>query len=123
MALAANPKKIDQSTIPPAVRRAAAEADRLQKETIATQQPPAPGPEQTPPFSSEPQQPPQEPPAASSEAPPAAAAPERPPESLAALERPPEPAPDDLSWKEKYEGQVGRTRRAQQDMQAMSARV
>src|SRR5215207_792846 len=124
MALAANPKQIDPGSIPPAVRKAAERAEKLAQEAMAAQaqtQSPlseaaAPlAPEQTPGFKEEPR----------TEEPAQSAAPtgeQRPPEQA-----PPAPAdelpPDDQSWKAKYDSQVGRTRRLQQDLQSMSSRI
>ncbi len=125
MALAANPKQIDQSSIPPAVRRAAERAEKLAQEAMAAQAqtqapppemappppPPPPAPEQTPGFKEE-----QKPEPEQSAAP---AGEERPQEPARAGD----PPPDDESWKAKYDSQVGRTRRLQQDLQGMSARI
>src|SRR5215207_2299101 len=122
MALAANPKQIDPGSIPPAVRKAAERAEKLAQEAMAvqaqTQSPPPemkapPAPEQTPPFKEEPR--PDEP--TQSGAPAGEQWPQEP--------APPadEPPPDDQSWKAKYDSQVGRTRRLQQDLQSMSSRI
>jgi len=76
----------------------------------------------------QPSQQPQEP----QEASPPAPAPEPAPQPQAAAREPQAPAPepqtgelspDDETWKGRYESQVGRTRRLQQDLQAMSMRL
>jgi hypothetical protein len=119
-----NPKQIDPSSIPPAVRKAAELANKAMAEQAAAR---TAEEGQSPPFQEPPQpEPERQPEAAPPEAPPAPEPPqpepERPPEPPPAEQRAAEP-PDDESWKQKYDRQVGRTRRLQQDLQAMSTRV
>jgi hypothetical protein len=118
-----NPKQIDPSSIPPAVRKAAELADKAMAEQAAARaaeegqsppfQEPQPGPEPAPePVSADPEPQPE----------PRAAEPDPEPQPRAAEPREEQPS-DDESWKQKYDRQVGRTRRLQQDLQAMSTRV
>lgn len=109
---AGNPKQIDPSSIPPAVRKAAERAEAAMREQAEAR---AAAEGQSPPFQ-EPPQPEPEPRAAEPEPP--QPGPEPQPEPRAA-----EPGDDDQSWKAKYDTQVGRTRRLQQDLQNMSGRL
>ncbi len=120
---AGNPKQYDPSSIPPAVRKAAERAEAAMREQQAARE----QQEQSPPFQEPPQpEPARQPEAAPPEPPPAPQPPQ--PEPERAAEPPPaeprgEPPPDDESWKQKYDRQVGRTRRLQQDLQSMSSRL
>jgi hypothetical protein len=115
-----NPKQIDHSTIPPAVRKAAERAEQAMKEQAAAREQQA-QPDQSPPFQEPPQPEPERAPEAAAPEPPHAPEPPQP-----EPERAPEPQPapaGDEAWEEKYKRQLGHTRRLQQDLQAMSTRV
>lgn len=116
-----NPKKIDHSTIPPAVRKAAEAADRARDEAYKDGNSPAPQPEPSaPPQSFEPSAPPQgaEPLAPEPPAPPQGAEPPAP--------EPPPPAGERLDpekLQRDYDAQVGRNRKLQQDVAALTTRL
>jgi hypothetical protein len=117
---AANPKQIDPSTIPLAVRRAAEESERKRLEHY-------PEPQATSEGNPEPQ--------ASSEAAPEPVPVLEPQASSEAAPQPPqggpEPAPqppaergdNDESWRKQFESEVGRTRRLRKDVAALSSRI
>lgn len=108
-----NPKAIDQSTIPPAVRRQAEAADRRMREASGQQEPPpAPPPDPGPPQPTNPE-------------PPRQAAPPPP----ASQPDPPSPPPADPAdennetWKHKFESEQGRALRLRQDVSRLSEEV
>jgi hypothetical protein len=103
-----NPKPFDNSHVPPAVRRAAEEAERLQKELTSQGKPEEGG---------EPQEP-QEPPA------PTNPEPEQPPQEPRPTNPEPEPPKqDDQSWEARYKAEHGRLEAARRQIDEMSQRM
>jgi hypothetical protein len=121
--LQGNPKQIDHSTIPPAVRRAAEEAERLQREASGQS---APQPAQDAPGE----------PAAPQE-PPRPTNPEPAPQPAQADAQQPQPThpqpdtqrgnepedPNSESWKAKFESENGRVRKLNRQVAEMSSRL
>jgi hypothetical protein len=118
---AANPKKIDQSTIPPAARRAAEEAERLRAEQYPEPQVTPQGDPGVPGIPGDPPPPPPPPPPVEAAGEPPAPVPTDPPAPQPSPSA--EPGEDDESWKQKYESQLGRTRKLQKDVGNLSARI
>jgi hypothetical protein len=113
---AANPKQIDHSTIPPAARRAAEEAERIRAEQYPEPANTPGGDSPAPPTLPEPSQPPVE------AGPPAETQP-APGDPPAPADDPPAPDENDQSWKQRFESEVGRTRKLRKDMAGLSSRI